>query len=73
MVKLMMSLDRGQGAVNLIYCPGVKCSSETLSEGNHLSWDNFLYSCNLTTTEAVGILSKRRKWTLHFTNKISLL
>lgn len=29
--KLMMSLDRGQGAVNLIYCPEVKCSRETFS------------------------------------------
>ena len=30
-VKLMMSLDRGQGAANLIYFPEVKCSSETFS------------------------------------------
>lgn len=71
-VKLMMSLDRGQGAVNLIYCPEVKYGSETFSQGNHLSQDNFLYSCNLTTTQAVDILSKRIKCSLHFTNKISL-
>lgn len=30
-VRLMMSLDREQGAVTLIYCPEVKCSNEATS------------------------------------------